>query len=74
MYVIYSTTTITIKITPCTLSALMLPTLVEEGLISEHTFYHIPDTTSDLQASQQVLPTHSLLINEHKFSCYSHEL
>ncbi|KAG7246097.1 hypothetical protein CRUP_034215 [Coryphaenoides rupestris] len=34
--------------------ALMLPTLVEEGLISEHTFYHIPETTSDLQASQQL--------------------
>ncbi|KAG7246821.1 hypothetical protein CRUP_016155, partial [Coryphaenoides rupestris] len=32
----------------------MLPTLVEEGLISEHTFYHIPETTSDLQASQQL--------------------
>ncbi|CAL8266206.1 unnamed protein product [Lota lota] len=34
--------------------ALMLQTLVEEGLISEHMFYHIPETTSDMQASHQL--------------------
>ncbi|CAL8387635.1 unnamed protein product [Gadus morhua 'NCC'] len=34
--------------------ALMLQTLVEEGLISEHVFYHIPESTSDMQASHQL--------------------
>uniref|UniRef100_A0A4W5P0G4 Germinal-center associated nuclear protein n=1 Tax=Hucho hucho TaxID=62062 RepID=A0A4W5P0G4_9TELE len=33
---------------------LMLQTLVEDGLISEHVFVHIPETTSDLQGSEQV--------------------
>ncbi|XP_073329353.1 germinal-center associated nuclear protein [Pagrus major] len=34
--------------------ALMLPTLVMEGLISEYTFLFIPETTSDLQGSNQL--------------------
>ncbi|XP_070770765.1 germinal-center associated nuclear protein [Enoplosus armatus] len=34
--------------------ALMLHTLVEEGLISEYTFFFIPETTSDLQGSKQL--------------------
>ncbi|XP_010878121.2 germinal-center associated nuclear protein [Esox lucius] len=33
---------------------LMLQTLVEDGLISEHTFVPIPETTSDLQGSEKV--------------------
>ena len=37
----------------------MLQTLVEEGLISEHMFYHIPESTSDIQASHQVPLPHS---------------
>lgn len=36
-------------------SALMLHTLVSEGLISEYKFVFIPETTSDLQGSSQVL-------------------
>lgn len=36
-------------------SALMLHTLVREGLISEYKFVFIPETTSDLQGSNQVL-------------------
>lgn len=39
---------------PC-LSALILQTLVMEGLISEYTFLFIPETTSDLLGSIQVL-------------------
>lgn len=34
--------------------ALMLPKLVEEGLISEYIFYFLPETTSDLQGSRQL--------------------
>lgn len=34
--------------------ALMLHTLVKEGLISEYTFFFIPETTSDIQGSQQL--------------------
>ncbi|XP_068561209.1 germinal-center associated nuclear protein [Cebidichthys violaceus] len=34
--------------------ALMLHTLVQEGLISEYTFFFIPETTSDLQGSKQL--------------------
>ncbi|XP_023147479.2 germinal-center associated nuclear protein [Amphiprion ocellaris] len=34
--------------------ALMLDTLVKEGLISEYTFFFIPETTSDLQGSKQL--------------------
>ncbi|XP_065817978.1 germinal-center associated nuclear protein isoform X2 [Labrus bergylta] len=34
--------------------ALMLHTLVKEGLISEYTFIFIPETTSDLQGSKQL--------------------
>uniref|UniRef100_A0A3Q3WCP2 Germinal-center associated nuclear protein n=1 Tax=Mola mola TaxID=94237 RepID=A0A3Q3WCP2_MOLML len=34
--------------------ALMLNTLVEEGLISEYMFLFIPETTSDLQGSKQM--------------------
>ncbi|XP_044071482.1 germinal-center associated nuclear protein [Siniperca chuatsi] len=34
--------------------ALMLHTLVKEGLISEYTFFFIPETTSDLQGSKQL--------------------
>ncbi|XP_074514474.1 germinal-center associated nuclear protein [Sebastes fasciatus] len=34
--------------------ALMLETLVQEGLISEYTFFFIPETTSDLQGSKQL--------------------
>nr|XP_040057764.1 germinal-center associated nuclear protein [Gasterosteus aculeatus aculeatus] len=34
--------------------ALMLHTLVQEGMISEYTFYFIPETTSDLQGSKQL--------------------
>ncbi|XP_035532563.1 germinal-center associated nuclear protein [Morone saxatilis] len=34
--------------------ALMLHTLVKEGLISEYTFLFIPETTSDLQGSKQL--------------------
>ncbi|KAF1382270.1 hypothetical protein PFLUV_G00141980 [Perca fluviatilis] len=34
--------------------ALMLHTLVQEGLISEFTFFFIPETTSDIQGSQQL--------------------
>ncbi|XP_035860182.1 germinal-center associated nuclear protein isoform X2 [Sander lucioperca] len=34
--------------------ALMLHTLVQEGLISEFTFLFIPETTSDIQGSQQL--------------------
>ncbi|CAJ1078722.1 germinal-center associated nuclear protein isoform X1 [Xyrichtys novacula] len=34
--------------------ALMLHTLVEEGVISEYTFIFIPETTSDLQGSRQL--------------------
>ncbi|XP_068428671.1 germinal-center associated nuclear protein isoform X2 [Clinocottus analis] len=34
--------------------ALMLHTLVQEGLISEYTFFFIPETTSDLQGSRQL--------------------
>ncbi|KAM4608580.1 germinal-center associated nuclear protein [Polymixia lowei] len=34
--------------------ALMLQTLVEERLISEYMFFHIPETTSDLQGSEQL--------------------
>ncbi|KAJ8012892.1 hypothetical protein DPEC_G00047600 [Dallia pectoralis] len=33
---------------------LMLQALVEDGLISEHTFILIPETTNDLQGSEQV--------------------
>ncbi|KAJ8247072.1 hypothetical protein GJAV_G00258440 [Gymnothorax javanicus] len=33
---------------------LMLPELVEDGVISEFVFVHIPETTSDLQGSEQV--------------------
>lgn len=36
------------------LSALMLSTLVEDGLISEYTFFFIPETTCDLLGSRQV--------------------
>lgn len=35
--------------------ALMLHTLVQEGLISEYTFFFIPETTSDLQGSKQLI-------------------
>ncbi|XP_034741540.1 germinal-center associated nuclear protein isoform X1 [Etheostoma cragini] len=42
--------------------ALMLHTLVQEGLISEFTFFFIPETTSDIQGSQQLSQaTHWLL-------------
>lgn len=34
--------------------ALMLHTLVKEGLISDYTFFFIPETTSDLQGSKQL--------------------
>ncbi|XP_042351006.1 germinal-center associated nuclear protein [Plectropomus leopardus] len=34
--------------------ALMLHTLVQEGLLSEFTFFFIPETTSDLQGSKQL--------------------
>ncbi|TNN38931.1 Germinal-center associated nuclear protein [Liparis tanakae] len=34
--------------------ALMLHTLVQEGLISEYMFFFIPETTSDLQGSKQL--------------------
>ncbi|XP_069554900.1 germinal-center associated nuclear protein [Brachyistius frenatus] len=34
--------------------ALMLHTLMKEGLISEFTFFFIPETTSDLQGSKQL--------------------
>uniref|UniRef100_A0A3B4XWI0 Germinal-center associated nuclear protein n=1 Tax=Seriola lalandi dorsalis TaxID=1841481 RepID=A0A3B4XWI0_SERLL len=34
--------------------ALMLHTLVKEGLISEYTFFFIPETTSDIQGSKQL--------------------
>ncbi|KAM9710737.1 germinal-center associated nuclear protein [Menidia menidia] len=34
--------------------ALMLHTLIKEGLISEYTFFFIPETTSDLQGSKQL--------------------
>ncbi|XP_054471888.1 germinal-center associated nuclear protein [Anoplopoma fimbria] len=34
--------------------ALMLQTLVQEGLISEYTFFFIPETTSDLEGSKQL--------------------
>lgn len=34
--------------------ALMLHTLVKEGLISEYTFFFIPETTSDLKGSKQL--------------------
>ncbi|XP_059198686.1 germinal-center associated nuclear protein [Centropristis striata] len=34
--------------------ALMLHTMVQEGLISEYTFLFIPETTSDLQGSKQL--------------------
>ncbi|KAM8856581.1 germinal-center associated nuclear protein [Spinachia spinachia] len=34
--------------------ALMLHTLVQEGMISEYTFFFIPETTSDLQGSKQL--------------------
>uniref|UniRef100_UPI003AAB6F8D germinal-center associated nuclear protein n=1 Tax=Centroberyx gerrardi TaxID=166262 RepID=UPI003AAB6F8D len=34
--------------------ALMLQTLVKEGLISEYMFFYIPETTSDLQGSEQL--------------------
>ncbi|KAM4558443.1 germinal-center associated nuclear protein [Odontesthes bonariensis] len=33
---------------------LMLHTLMKEGLISEYTFFFIPETTSDLQGSEQL--------------------
>ncbi|KAI1884892.1 hypothetical protein AGOR_G00214560 [Albula goreensis] len=33
---------------------LMLPALVEDGLISEYVFIHIPETINDLQGSEQV--------------------
>uniref|UniRef100_A0A8C9RYG3 Germinal-center associated nuclear protein n=1 Tax=Scleropages formosus TaxID=113540 RepID=A0A8C9RYG3_SCLFO len=33
---------------------LMLKSLVEDGLISEYVFVHIPETTNDLQGSKQV--------------------
>lgn len=42
---------------PCP-SALMLQTLVKEGLVSEYTFFFIPETTSDLQGSKKVLLIH----------------
>ncbi|XP_040912782.1 germinal-center associated nuclear protein [Toxotes jaculatrix] len=35
--------------------ALMLHTLVNEGLISEYTFFFIPETTSDIQGSKQLI-------------------
>ncbi|XP_029315303.1 germinal-center associated nuclear protein [Cottoperca gobio] len=35
--------------------ALMLHTLVQEGVISEYTFFFIPETTSDLQGSKQLI-------------------
>lgn len=35
--------------------ALMLHSLVKEGLISEYTFFFIPETTSDLQGSKQLI-------------------
>ncbi|XP_019955220.2 germinal-center associated nuclear protein [Paralichthys olivaceus] len=38
--------------------ALMLHTMVMEGLISEYTFFFIPETTSDVQGSKQL--SHSL--------------
>ncbi|KAM3862155.1 germinal-center associated nuclear protein [Diretmus argenteus] len=42
--------------------ALMLRTLVEQGLISEYIFFDIPETTSDLQGSEQLnQATHWLL-------------
>ncbi|XP_018552194.1 LOW QUALITY PROTEIN: germinal-center associated nuclear protein [Lates calcarifer] len=34
--------------------ALMLHTLVNEGLISEYTFFFIPETTSDIQGTKQL--------------------
>ncbi|XP_026231972.1 germinal-center associated nuclear protein [Anabas testudineus] len=34
--------------------ALMLHTLVKEGLVSEYTFFFIPETTNDLQGSKQL--------------------
>lgn len=36
------------------LLALKLHTLVTDGLISEYTFFFIPETTNDLQGSKQV--------------------
>ena len=42
----------------------MLPALVEDGLISEFVFVHIPETTNDLQGSEQVrrrIPTALML-------------
>lgn len=36
------------------LLALKLHTLVKDGLISEYTFFFIPETTNDLQGSKQV--------------------
>lgn len=46
----------------------MLNTLVEEGLISEYMFLFIPETTSDLQGSKQVLHGHVLKIMPSMFS------
>lgn len=42
------------SLVPCP-SDLMLDILVKEGLISEYTFLFIPETTSDLQGSKQVI-------------------
>ncbi|XP_041806149.1 germinal-center associated nuclear protein isoform X2 [Chelmon rostratus] len=43
--------------------ALMLQTLVKEGLISEYTFLFIPETTSDLQGSKQLSQAMSWLLS-----------
>ncbi|XP_076603708.1 germinal-center associated nuclear protein [Chaetodon auriga] len=42
--------------------ALMLQTLVKEGLISEYSFLFIPETTSDLQGSKQLSQAMSWLL------------
>ncbi|CAN9497974.1 unnamed protein product [Ophioblennius macclurei] len=42
--------------------ALMLETLVKEGLISEYTFFFIPETTSDLQGTKQLNQAMSWLL------------
>ena len=51
---------------PC-LSALMLHALVKEGLISEYTFFFIPETTSDIQGSKQVLHIHRSRVEREKW-------
>lgn len=43
--------------------ALMLPKLVEDGLISEYIFLFIPETTSDLQGSKQLTEALSWLLS-----------